>query len=250
MNLQEFFKKYNKAALAFSGGVDSSYLLYAAISYGCDVTAYYVKTEFQPEFEYNDAMKLAGELNAKIKILPMSALADEKVRNNDGKRCYHCKTRIFSRILQAAQEDGYTTIIDGTNASDDANDRPGMKALEELKVLSPLRICGLTKTEIRQMSKEANLFTWNKPSYACLATRIPTGTKITLDALQITEQAENNLSKMGFENFRIRKIGNTARIQVTENQMQYAMDNREQICSCLKEYYDSITLDLEARADE
>ncbi len=250
MDLQEFFKKYNKAALAFSGGVDSSYLLYAAISYGCDVTAYYVKTEFQPEFEYNDAMKLAGELNAKIKILPMSALADEKVRNNDGKRCYHCKTRIFSRILQASQEDGYATIIDGTNASDDANDRPGMKALEELKVLSPLRICGLTKTEIRQMSKEANLFTWNKPSYACLATRIPTGTKITLDALQITEQAENNLSKMGFKNFRVRKIGNAARIQVTENQMQYAIDNREQICNCLKEYYDSIMLDLEARTDE
>lgn len=250
MDLQDFFKKYNKAALAFSGGVDSSYLLYAAISYGCDVTAYYVKTEFQPEFEYNDAMKLAGELNAKIKILPMSALADEKVRNNDGKRCYHCKTRIFSRILQAAQEDGYTTIIDGTNASDDANDRPGMKALEELKVLSPLRICGLTKTEIRQMSKEAKLFTWNKPSYACLATRIPTGTKITLDALQITEQAENNLSKMGFKNFRVRKIGNAARIQVTENQMQYAIGNREQICSCLKEYYDSIMLDLEARTDE
>lgn len=250
MNLQEFFTEHKKAALAFSGGVDSSFLLYAAKTYGCDVTAYYAKAEFQPEFEYEDAIRLADELGTKIKVLHISALSDENVRRNDNKRCYHCKTRIFSQILQAAHEDGYTTIIDGTNASDDINDRPGMKALEEMQVLSPLRICGLTKSEIRKLSEEAGLFTWNKPSYACLATRIPTGTPITSEALHITEEAEGLLMEMGFRNFRIRKMGSTAKLQVTRNQMQFAIDRRENICDMLKPFYDSITLDLEARADE
>lgn len=250
MNLQEFFTEHKRAALAFSGGVDSSFLLYAAGKYGCDVTAYYAKAEFQPEFEYEDAVRLADELGARIKILHISALSDEKVRRNDNKRCYYCKTQIFSQILQAAHDDGYTTIIDGTNASDDVNDRPGMKALEEMKVLSPLRICGLTKSEIRKLSREAGLFTWDKPSYACLATRIPTGTEITLKGLRITEEAESRLMEMGLRNFRIRKIGSTAKLQVTKDQMQFVMDNREQICDKLKSFYDSITLDLEARADE
>ncbi len=250
MNLQDFFTEHNKVALAFSGGVDSSFLLYAAMTYGCNVTAYYARAEFQPEFEYEDAIRLADELNARIKILQVSALSDEDVRRNDRKRCYYCKTQIFSQILQAAHEDGYTTIIDGTNASDDVNDRPGMKALEEMQVLSPLRICGLTKSEIRKLSEEAGLFTWNKPSYACLATRIPTGTPITLEALHITEEAEGLLMEMGFRNFRIRKIGSTAKIQVTKDQMQFAIDSREKICDRLKPFYDSITLDLEARSDE
>ncbi len=250
MNLQEFFTEHNKVALAFSGGVDSSFLLYAARTYGCDVMAYYAKAEFQPEFEYNDAIRLADELNAGLKILSISALSDRNVRRNDNKRCYYCKTRIFSKILQAAYDDGYTTIIDGTNASDDINDRPGMKALEEMKVLSPLRICGLTKSEIRKLSREAGLFTWDKPSYACLATRIPTGTIITSEALHITQEAEERLMQMGFKNFRIRKIGSTAKIQVTKDQMQFAIDNRVEICNMLGPLYDSITLDLEARSDE
>lgn len=162
-------------ALAFSGGVDSSYLLYAALQNGADVHAYYVKSAFQPQFELEDAQKLAKQVGAKLTIMQANVLANETVVANPKNRCYYCKQVIFTGIGKQAAQDGYTTLLDGTNASDDAADRPGMKALQELSVLSPLRLCGLTKTEIRKRSKAAGLFTWDKPSYACLATRIPTG---------------------------------------------------------------------------
>lgn len=247
MTLQEFFEKNNKAALAFSGGVDSAYLLYAGIKYGCDITAYYVKSEFQPQFEYNDAIRLADELDAKMKVIEVSALEDDMVKANGPKRCYFCKNRIFGNILKAAKDDGYSVILDGTNASDDAGDRPGMQALKELSVLSPLRIAGLTKDEIRQLSKEAGLFTWDKPAYACLATRIPTGTEIILRDLKITESAESVLMDMGFTDFRIRKTGDMAKLQVTESQILKVIDYKEAITEKLKQYYSSVVLDLEVR---
>lgn len=169
MTLQEFFQENHKAAIAFSGGVDSAYLLYAAMQCGADVRAYYVKTQFQPAFELADARRLAEQLGAPMTVLQQDALASEQVAQNPADRCYYCKQGIFSGILQAAAADGYTLILDGTNASDDAGDRPGMRALRELCVRSPLRECGLTKSEIRARSKQAGLFTWNKPAYACLA---------------------------------------------------------------------------------
>ena len=175
MNLQDFFTENRSAALAFSGGVDSAYLLYAGLKYGCDLTAYYVKAEFQPQFELDDAMRLAEQLGARMKVIRVSVLGDEDVRANGPRRCYYCKRQIFSKIMEAAQADGYSLLLDGTNASDDADDRPGMQALMELSVRSPLRECGLTKAQIRDFSKEAGLFTWDKPAYACLATRIQTG---------------------------------------------------------------------------
>ena len=144
MDLQQFFKEYPKCALAFSGGVDSSYLLYAVKQYGADVRAYYVKAAFQPQFELDDAMRLADELQADMKVLRVDVLSDAVVRSNPKDRCYYCKQLIFSTILAEAKKDGYTMILDGTNASDDIADRPGFRALQELKVLSPLRITGLT----------------------------------------------------------------------------------------------------------
>lgn len=175
MELAEFFKDHPKVALAFSGGVDSSYLLYAALQNGADVHAYYVKSAFQPQFELEDAQKLAKQVGAKLTIMQANVLANETVVANPKNRCYYCKQVIFTGIGKQAAQDGYTTLLDGTNASDDAADRPGMKALQELSVLSPLRLCGLTKTEIRKRSKAAGLFTWDKPSYACLATRFLLG---------------------------------------------------------------------------
>ncbi len=162
MDLNEFFKEHNKVALAFSGGVDSSYLLYAAIKSGAQVRAYYVNAAFQPQFELDDAMRLAKQLNADMKVLTADVLSNETVVKNPSDRCYHCKNVIFNMILAEAKKDGFTILMDGTNASDAEDDRPGMRALRELCVYSPLRICGLTKTEIRRRSKEAGLFTWDK----------------------------------------------------------------------------------------
>jgi uncharacterized protein len=218
MELSTFFENHCEVALAFSGGVDSSYLLYKAIKCGAKVRAYFVKSAFQPQFELDDAKRLAKELNA-----------------------------TFSTITRHAQSDGYPTIIDGTNASDDAGDRPGMRALKELSVLSPLRECELSKNEIRRLSKEAGLFTWNKPAYACLATRIPTGDAITKEKLERIERAEDYLFSLGLSDFRVRMLGASAKIQVPAAQVEQLIKNRHSIFSEFKKYFDAVLLDLEAR---
>ena len=247
MNLQDFFKEQPAVALAFSGGVDSAYLLYAAHQYGAKVTAYYVKTLFQPQFEYDDAVKLAAQLGAKMKTIPLDVLCDESITANPANRCYYCKKRIFSAILDAAKADGFSLVIDGTNASDDASDRPGMVALREMKVRSPLREAGLTKAEIRRLSKEAGLFTHDKPAYACLATRIPTGTAITKERLEKTEICEEYLKSMGFTDFRIRLFHGAARVQLPEAQLPMLLEKRSEILAFLKQHYPAVLLDMEVR---
>lgn len=247
MTLQEFFRENPKAALAFSGGVDSAYLLYAAQQCGAQVRAYYVRTAFQPLFELEDARRLAEQLHADMRELTVDILADDAVRTNPADRCYHCKRLIFSEILREAERDGFSVLMDGTNASDDADDRPGMRALRELSVRSPLRECGLTKAEIRKRSREAGLFTWDKPAYACLATRIPTGVEITADKLERTERAEAYLSALGFQDFRVRISGDAARIQVKETQLALVLEQREAILEELKKAYTDVWLDLEVR---
>ena len=247
MTLQEFFKAQPNVALAFSGGVDSAYLLYAAVTSGSNVTAYYVKTPFQPQFEYDDAVKLATDLGAEMKTIHLDVLQDKNVIANPANRCYYCKKRIFSAILAAAQEDGFSIVIDGTNASDDASDRPGMVALQELQVRSPLREAGLTKAEIRRLSKEAGLFTHDKPAYACLATRIPAGTRITLELLKKTEICEEYLKHMGFSDFRIRYFEGSARLQLPEAQIPALLEKRAEVLAFLKQYYPAVLLDMEVR---
>ena len=248
MTLQEFFGAHPKAALAFSGGVDSSYLLYAARQLGADVKAYYVKTAFQPEFEYQDALRLASQLGANIQVLTLDVLACPDVTVNPKNRCYFCKQHIFGNILRQAKADGYDTVLDGTNASDQVSDRPGMKALQEMKVLSPLRLTGLTKAEICRLSHEAGLFTWDKPSYACLATRIPTGTEITGADLARTEWAEDHLMSLGFRDLRVRQLsGDLALVQLPEAQMDTFLALRGEITRTLKTRYAGVLLDMEAR---
>ena len=247
MNLEQFFAEYPKVALGFSGGVDSSYLLYAASKYAKEVRAYYVKSAFQPAFELEDAKKLADEIGADMKVIHVDVLKDEQVAANPPDRCYYCKRQIFGTISSVAKEDGYTVLLDGTNASDDADDRPGMKALGELCVLSPLRLCGLTKQEIRERSKEAGLFTWNKPSYACLATRVATGEKITAEKLEIIEQAEDYLFSLGFSDFRVRTYQGHARLEIPKEQTELLLQHREEILQKLKESFLSVSLDLNAR---
>ena len=245
--LKAFFEENPKLALAFSGGVDSAYLLYAAVSFGADVKAYYVKTPFQPEFEYEDALRLANQLGAEMVTIHLDVLSDDAITENPKNRCYFCKKRIFNAILEQAKRDGYSLIIDGTNASDDAADRPGMAALKELEVRSPLRECGLTKEEIRRLSKDAGLFTHDKPAYACLATRIPTGTPITAEKLAITEQNEGFLRSLGFKDFRIRFMGTGAKLQVSQQELPLLLENRETILKKLKNDYTEVLLDLEVR---
>ena len=248
MKLKDFFQQYPRAALGFSGGVDSSYLLWAAVTCGAEVKAYYVRTAFQPAFEYEDAMRLAASLGVTPVVLELDILGCEEVVQNPSDRCYHCKRRIFGAVSERALKDGYTVLLDGTNASDDAGDRPGMRALQELSVLSPLRICGLTKEEIRRRSKEAGLFTWDKPAYACLATRASAGERLTADNLTRTERAEAALQERGFSDFRVRHRGDDAILEITQLQMPQLFVQRDEITSVLQRLgYRSVTLDLQGR---
>lgn len=250
MELQEFFSQHPRVALAFSGGVDSAYLLYAAAQCGAQVRPYYVKTAFQPQFEYEDALRLADQLGVPMKTIHLNPLDDPQVAANPGNRCYYCKRHIFTAIIQSAREEGFHLLLDGTNASDQVDDRPGMQALRELEVLSPLRLCGLTKAEIRRRSREAGLFTWDKPAYACLATRIPTGTAITLEDLQRTERCEAFLMELGFSGFRIRLMDGCARLEMPEAQFPMLLAHREAVLERLKKDYSRVLLDLEARHEQ
>ena len=247
MTLEQFFHAHPRAAVAFSGGTDSALLLWAAKTYGCDVHAYYMKTAFQPAFELADARRLAGELDVPMTVIETDILAVPGAAANGPDRCYHCKRALFSLLREAAWRDGYDLLLDGTNASDDAGDRPGMRALRELEVRSPLRECGLTKDEVRRLSREAGLFTWEKPAYACLATRIPTGTRITAGDLARVERAEDALSRLGFADFRVRLREDGARIQVTEAQMALARAKWEEILEQLKPDFTDVLLDQTPR---
>ena len=247
MTLQAFFKENPKAAIAFSGGVDSAYLLYAAKQAGADVTAYYVKTPFQPQFEYDDAVALAAQLQVKMTVLSLDVLAEPQIAANPGNRCYFCKKKLFTAIAEQAKQDGYPVILDGTNASDDPTDRPGMQALQELEVLSPLRLCGLTKNVIRRSSREAGLFTHDKPAYACLATRIPAGMPITPELLEKTERCEGFLMGLGFRDFRIRIIPEGAKLQIKKEQFPLLEQNRQEIFDRLTKEYGFVLPNPEVR---
>ncbi|MGI6028952.1 MAG: ATP-dependent sacrificial sulfur transferase LarE [Candidatus Heteroscillospira sp.] len=247
MTLQNFFEENTRCALAFSGGVDSAYLLWFAKSCGADVKAYYAHTPFQPGFELEDARRMAAETGAEMRLVELDPLEDARIACNDERRCYWCKRAIFSAIQRAAESDGYSLIIDGTNASDDAEDRPGMQALREMGVRSPLRECGVTKAMVRENSRRAGLFTADKPAYACLATRIPTGETITVADLNRVEQAEKAMSALGFSDFRVRKRGEAALLQITEEQRSMALEKSGLIREKLRPWFVRVWLDMEAR---
>ena len=247
MDLKHFFENNPKVALAFSGGADSAYLLYAALKYGAKVTPYYVRSAFQPKFEYKDALRLCQELRCEMKTIMIDVLSDPIVASNPDDRCYYCKKQVFGNIINEARKDGYKVIIDGTNASDREDDRPGFRALKELEVRSPLRECGLTKDMIRDLSREAGLFTWDKPAYACLATRIKSGEKITKEKLEKTEITEGFLMDLGFRDLRVRQSDNNARLEINEKDMDLYEKNKELIVETLKEHYSSVDPDPEVR---
>ena len=247
MTLADFFAAHPKAALAFSGGADSAYLLYEARRHGCDIRPYYVKTAFQPAFELRDAERLCEELGVALTVLPLDILGLDCVRENPADRCAHCKKAIFSAILSAAAQDGCPLLLDGNNADDDPADRPGMAAAKALGVLSPLRLCGITKAALREKSREAGLFTWAKPAYACLATRIPTGTAIHAETLSAVERAEDALRALGFRDLRVRVREDCALLQFAAEELRRAEEGWPEIQKRLSPLFPVLKLDPKGR---
>lgn len=238
--LKRFFEENPSPALAFSGGADSTYLFYAALACGADVTAYFVKTQFQPLFELRNAVRTSEWLGQDIEVISLDALEYPVIRSNPADRCYYCKKHIFGTILAHAKKDGKGIVMDATNASDDPADRPGMKALTELGIASPLRLAGITKPEVRRLSEEAGLWTWNLPSNSCLATRIPAGTEITDQELCIVEEIEDKLHELGFREIRARSHGNKVILEITGNERDLLNERREDVETILRTHYSEI----------
>lgn len=189
--LKAFFARVPRFAVAFSGGTDSAYLLAAALVAGCEVRAYLVNTAFQPAFELEDARTVAACLGVPLAVVEADVLAQDDICANPPDRCRLCKRFIFGAIAEAAQRDGFTVLVDGTNASDDPARRPGFRALAEASVVSPLRRAGMTKTDVRAASRalalsqgrDSDAFLADKPRFACLAVHVPAGERITRESL-------------------------------------------------------------------
>ena len=243
MTLQEFFQSHPEAAVAFSGGVDSALLLHQAAQYARRTAAYFIRTPFQPAFELADARDTARRLGAALTVLEEDVLSLPEVAANPADRCYFCKRALFTRLTEAARADGFPLVLDGSNASDDAGDRPGMRALRELGVRSPLRECGVTKADIRRLSREAGLPVWDKPSYACLATRIPTGTTITAGDLARAAEGEAALMALGLSDFRLRLRGADALLQVRAEQMPLARQLLASLPEAIIKNFHNVMLD-------
>lgn len=242
-NLQE---KYNKLlnilrstgglAVAFSGGVDSAFLVYAAHEAlgGKLFLAITAVTQSYPRHEAADAARILAQYGVKHEEITLDQLAIPGFCQNSAERCYYCKYALFTKIKEAAQKQGISLVADGANTDDESDYRPGMRATAELGILSPLREAGFSKKDIRDISKELGIFTWNKPSYACLASRIPYGEEITAEKLTMVEKAEQALLDMGFKEMRVRCHGKLARIEVAENDFAKAAAQRKEISAAVK----------------
>ncbi|MBQ7739891.1 MAG: ATP-dependent sacrificial sulfur transferase LarE [Eubacterium sp.] len=250
MEAKEFFKENPEIAVAFSGGVDSAVLLLLAKRYSKRVKAYFVKSQFQPEFELGDAVIIAKQLGVELEIIEKDILAFEKVCENSRERCYYCKREIMGALCEKAKQDGFSVFCDGTNASDDISDRPGTKALAEYGIKSPLKECGLTKAEIRKIARENNLPVSDKPSYACLATRVPAGTAITKELLEKTELAENALFAFGLKDFRVRYRGGDALLELSKKDFEIFNEKKNDITASLKKYYNGVSVSPDERKSD
>ena len=184
--LDAFFARVPRFALAFSGGADSACLLGAAVKAGCQVKAYMVKTAFQPDADVEDARRVAAECGADLQVIYADVLSQPQIAGNPSDRCYYCKTFIFGTILEHAQADGFEILCDGTNATDNPVRRPGFRALAELGVVSPLRRAGLSKDEVREVGRQADVSLADKPSFSCYAVHAPAGEPLTEKVLRET----------------------------------------------------------------
>lgn len=234
--LAVLLEKCMPLAVAFSGGVDSTYLLHEAAKAGKGkVTALIMKTPSVPERELNEAVAFCKSRDISFFVLPADPFSAEGFRENGRDRCYICKHFLFSALLEKAKEEGIPFVADGTNADDTKEFRPGLKALQELDIRSPLAEAGLTKKEIRELSEKEGLPTWNKPSFSCLATRFPYGEELTVEKLRRTEAAENLLADLGFTQRRVRVHGNLARIEVLPAEIPLLLERRDMISDRFEE---------------
>ena len=233
----------NRFALAYSGGLDSRFLAHAAQRFGFEPVLLHIVGPHIPPEETDYARHWAASRELAYEELPADPLDLALVASGDRRRCYACKRNLFS-LLKARTD---LPLCDGTNASDAGQYRPGIRAVEELGILSPLASAGLTKADIRRLSREAGLFTWDKPAYACLATRIPTGEAITGEILARVEGAEDALFRLGYTDFRVRVFHGAARLQLPAGQLERAVRERAVLRAALAPYFKPILLDLEER---
>lgn len=234
--------------MAYSGGVDSTFLLKVAHEVlGKDVLAVTARSSTYPEREYLSAKNFANTNRISFQTIISEELEVEGFAENPTDRCYLCKTELFSKLIDVAQKYHIKNIIEGSNIDDTGDYRPGLKAITELGIISPLREAQLTKEDIRYLSKEMGLPTWDKPSFACLSSRFPYGQKITVEKLTAVDRAEQLLWDLGFTQVRVRHHGDVARIEVLVEEFNKLLQNevREQVYQRFKEFgFQYVSLDI------
>lgn len=247
-DLRNYVKQLNSAAVAFSGGVDSSFLLkVVADVLGENAIAVTAILPSFPSREFTEAASFCQEHGIRHLLCEVQQLAIEGFVQNPKDRCYHCKKEIFRQIQTIADENKMEHILEGSNTDDDGDYRPGMLAVAELGIISPLKVCGLSKTDIRMLSKYLGLSTWEKPSFACLASRFVYGERITEEKLSMVDGAEQLLFDLGFRQFRVRVHGRMARIEVEPEEFARMIQQevRVEITEKFREYgFTYVALDL------
>ena len=244
--LREFLGRYKNAAIAFSGGVDSTFLARIARDvYGDKLLLITATSSTYPFYELEEAKSLAVLLGISHRIIESEEIDIPGYSENPPDRCYYCKSELFGKIKYIAQQENYEAVFDGSNAEDLTDFRPGMKAKREKGVISPLAETGFTKADIRSVSEELKLPTASKQSYACLASRFPYGEKITKSKLDRLAFAEFKFRELGFTQFRIRSHENLARLEFKPEEMNKAWLLREDLSKiCIDDGFNYVTIDL------